>query len=121
LGQLDEWLAKLERYLARGEKNLTLCITRDVRMWDPALLRRSAGWMKEHQEVIRERSLGFAFVLPSPIARGLLKALLWLQALPQAHKVTSTVPEALYWLSERASAAGVALPNLDDVEKMTRA
>jgi hypothetical protein len=116
--ELDAWLSKLEGFLARGEKNLTLCIGQNMKMWEPALLRRCANWMREHQGTIRERSLGFAFVLPSPVARGLLKALLWLQSLPQAHTVTSTVPEALVWLRPRALAAGFLLPTDEDIQRL---
>jgi hypothetical protein len=116
--QLDEWLAKLDTYLAREQKTLTLSVARNLTLWEPAVLRRAAEWMRTNREATRAHSFGFAFVLKSPVGRGMLKALLWLQPLPQPHYVSSSVPEALAWLKERARASGIMLPPLAEVEKI---
>jgi hypothetical protein len=117
LTQLEIWLTKLEGYLARKQKTMTLCVARDLKIWEPALLRRSADWMREHRESMRANSLGFAFVLPSPVARGMLKALLFMQPLPQGHHVSSTVADALIWIRGVAEKNGAPLPPLTGIEK----
>src|SRR5258708_13138290 len=82
VAQLETWLAQVDTYLARGDKMLTLAVARDLKFWEAAALRRGAGWMRENEERIRQRSLGFAFVLPSPLAPPLLPALFSMQPLP---------------------------------------
>lgn len=42
-----------------------------------------------------------AFVLASPLVRGLLTAILWISPMPAPHEIVATVAEAEAWLNER--------------------
>ena len=95
--QLDAWFGKLDALLDRGDKTLTV-VAHDLKMWDPSMLRHAAEWMRTRKPRIATHGLAFAFVLPSPVIRGMLKAILWMAPLPAPHQVTSTVQEALTWL-----------------------
>ncbi len=43
--------------------------------------RRHAEWMRAHEDLIRTATLGVAFALDTPLVRGALTAILWLEPL----------------------------------------
>jgi hypothetical protein len=73
----------------------------------PSQRKRMAEWMKQYDALIRERTAGCAFVLPSAIQRGILTAILWLQPMACPHAIVGTREEALAWVrKELARRAG---------------
>jgi hypothetical protein len=60
---------------------------------------------------MRKYSLGAALVITSPVVRGMLKALLWMQPMPQPHIVCGTTEEALRWLRDRFRSERIDLPS----------
>lgn len=108
--ELDAYLAAADRMLATGEQYIGIVYARDVRPWDSALVRRQADWMKANEPGLRRASLGVALVLPSLMLRGLLRAVLWLQPMPQPHVVCASTAEAMTWIDERLHRAGLELP-----------
>jgi hypothetical protein len=50
-----------------------------------------------------------ALVIQSPMIRGVLKAILWIEPMPQPYKVCATKDEAIAFLRERLRAAGMEL------------
>ncbi len=95
---------EFERYLARLDalwrhkmrRVLVVDATRAART--PATQRRrQADWMRVNEELLRSYAAGFAFVINSPLVRGALTAILWLQSLPSPFIVVSTLPEAERW------------------------
>lgn len=112
----DVPLAELERYLARqdemlGRKQLTgsVVLTENVKMWDTQVLRRQAQWIKTNEELLRRYSVGVGLVIHSPIVRGMLKAILWIQPMPQPYIVCASVDEALQWLRGRFLAQNITI------------
>jgi hypothetical protein len=101
LSQLEAYLARQEEMLLRRERSASLVIVESLRMWEPAVVKRQAAWIKEHHDELRRASIGVALVMTSPLARGILKAVLWMQPMPQPHKVCSSVEEALRWVAGR--------------------
>ncbi len=63
----------------------------------PSQRKRMAQWMKEYDALIRERTAGCAFVLPSALQRGILTAILWVQPMACPHAIFGTPEEALHW------------------------
>lgn len=108
--QVEAYLERQEKFLARCEHMVSLVFADQVKMWDVPLLKRQAAWINHHQELLRRYSLGVAFVLRSPIGRGMLKAVLWMQPLPQPHAVCGSVEDALRWLRQRVAAANPSFP-----------
>ena len=113
LAELNDYLAKMEQLLDRPGRSSGLVVHQSARAWDSAMVRRQAAWMKSHAERIREKSLGVALVVTSPILRGILRAILWIQPMPQPHKVFGDIPSALAWLSERLASAGLRMPDVE--------
>jgi hypothetical protein len=113
LAELDDYLAKMELLLDRPGRSGGLVLHEKVRAWDSAMVRRQAAWMKANADRIREKSLGVALVVTSPLLRGLLRAILWIQPMPQAHRVFADIPSALAWLSERLASGGLRMPDVE--------
>jgi hypothetical protein len=113
LDELDAYLGLMEGLLARGERDgysAGIVIQKKMRMWESALVRRQAQWMKANAERLRKNSLGVALVLDNPLMRGLLRAILWVQPMPQPHTVVGTVGEALSWVEKRLAAVNLKAP-----------
>ena len=109
LRQLEAYLAHQVEMLLRRERSASVVIVESLRMWEPALVKRQATWIREHHDELRRASLGVALVMTSPLARGILKAVLWMQPMPQPHKVCSTVEEALAWVAGRFADARIRI------------
>jgi hypothetical protein len=62
--------------------------------------RAQAMWMKAHDAEIASHVASMAFVLPSPLARGVLRAVLQMQPLPVEHRVFRHEAEAAAWSRE---------------------
>jgi hypothetical protein len=109
MAELEAYLKRQEEMTARQERTASLVLTENLKMWETPVLRQQAQWVKEHYDVLQRLSLGAAQVIRSPVIRGMLKAVLWLQPMPQPHVVTATVEEALAWLKLKMRAANVAV------------
>jgi hypothetical protein len=107
LTQLEAYLARQEELLLRRQPSASLVIVESLRMWEPVVVKRQAAWIRDHQDELRRASLGVALVLTSPVARGILKAVLWMQPMPQPHKVCATIEEALDWVRGRFANARI--------------
>ena len=71
----------------------------------PSQRKMQAEWLKANEHTIQQCSLGMAFVIRSPIVRGVMTAVLWLSRLPVPHKVTATVADAKTWAEQRLAEA----------------
>ena len=72
--------------------------------------RISSGWMKENLRGWKQVSVGSVFIINSPIVRGVLTALLWLQPLDMPHDVVGTLDEAVRWAIDRLEAERIPVP-----------
>jgi hypothetical protein len=108
--EFERYLARLDALWKRKARSaIVLDATRAART--PATQRRrQAEWMKVNDELLRTYSAGTAFVISSPLVRGGLTAILWLQPIPTAYVVVATRPEAERWARAQlqTSAKGAA-------------
>jgi hypothetical protein len=109
--ELERYLTWQDAMVARCLPNASLVLTDNLRMWEMPVLRKQAAWIKEHEPLLRKYSLGAALVITSPVVRGMLKALLWMQPMPQPHFVCGTTEEALHWLRGRFRSERIDLPS----------
>jgi hypothetical protein len=105
--EMEEYLASYEEILRRGQRCGGLVIVENLRPWESAAIQRQATWIKKHERELRRISLGVAMVFPALWVKGLLRAILWIQPMPQPYAVCSTVPEAMAWIGERLRIAGL--------------
>ncbi len=100
------YLERAEAVRSRGPNAAILDATHAGYL--PARQRRmQAEWMKRHREMLRRNSLGSAFVVPSPLIRGVLTAILWIADMPGPHVVVETYAEAEEWVRAKLDAAGL--------------
>jgi hypothetical protein len=109
--EMERYLTWQDAMVARNLPNASLVITENLRMWEMPVLRRQAEWIKKHEPLIRQYSIGAAMVITSPVVRGMLKALLWMQPMPQPHFVGGTTEVALSWLRECFRSQNVNWPS----------
>ena len=91
----DDYICRDQRYA------LALITAPGLPMAKTSHARMQANWIAERTPVIERLCCGLAFVLPSPLQRGVVRALLSMQGLPCPYKTFSTFPEAEPWLNER--------------------
>jgi hypothetical protein len=97
-----------QRYLASCESlmvgeqlySIVLVAMPDSPMPKTRHARAQATWMKSHDAQIARHVASMAFVLPSPLARGVLRAVLQMQPLPVEHRVFRREAEATAWSGE---------------------
>jgi hypothetical protein len=109
MDELERYLARQEEMLARKQPMISLVQAEQAKLWETPVLRRQAEWIKDHEALLRQYSLGVAMVMQSPIVRGMLKAILWIQPMPQPYTVCSSVEEGLRWLRERVASAHASI------------
>lgn len=106
--QFDDYLARRTSYLERGERHAVILDLRQASGRSPAEQRlRQAAWMKQHDEALRERVLGVAFVTDSAMVRLLLSVVLHLKSLSSPHVAVARFPDAVAWIEERLHQAGL--------------
>jgi hypothetical protein len=109
-GDFDRYLSTYDRVVARGEPWVSIFDARDVRPLDSKQVRQQADWIERNSQVLSKLNFGIAFVIPSPTIRGVLKAILWLQPIPQQHVVVATMSAAYGWCESQLRAAGLRAP-----------
>lgn len=108
--EVAAFLDVLKRPLLRRQTYLQILDATHATPGTPYQRRIQAEWVGAHAPLIKRYTLGVAFVMPSPLIRGALTAILWFQRLPCPHLVMSTMDEAERWAIDRLRAAGLQLP-----------
>lgn len=106
--EFDAYLATTTRLLiARKQKTVTIVDSRRSGRVPASLRKKQAEWLKQYENLLTTYSVGTVFVIDSPLVRGALTAILWLQPLPTAHAVVATLAQAESWAVERLREAGI--------------
>ena len=101
--QFKAYLDHVLRITQRGEMH-AMVYDATLAGWIPPSQRRlQADWMREHDQLNRDLTVCMSFVLPSPLLRGVLTAILWLQPMPCPHNVVSTLEAGLRFCRARLS------------------
>jgi hypothetical protein len=108
--EFDDYLTAMTRQiLDRRQRSVTILDARTSGRAPATQRKKQADWLKQHEQMLRQYSLGTAFVITSPLVRGVLTAILWLQQMPTAHTVAATFEEAERWAVGRLQSAGISL------------
>lgn len=95
---LKDYLAVLESERRIGAVYVT---TPSMPTTPPRHVRLQAEFIKTHRVEIAQRVVGVAFSLPSPLMRGVLRAVLMIQPMPCQHTVVGTEAEGVAWVKAR--------------------
>ncbi len=109
--EFDAYLDQMtEMVLARKERTVTILDARASGRAPATQRKKQADWLKEHDADLRRYSLGTAFVITSPLVRGVLTAILWVQPMATAHVVVASMDAAERWAAEQLRSAGLSVP-----------
>jgi hypothetical protein len=106
--EFDDYLAKMTtEVLERKQRSVTILDARTSGRAPASQRKKQAEWLKKHDALLRQYSLGSAFVITSPLVRGVLTAIFWLQPMATAYTVVGSLGEAETWAAARLREAGV--------------
>ncbi len=108
--QFRAYLDQMTRMVDRREKNAVIMDAREAVRTPPIQRRMQSEWMKTHHDSLARWSVGTAFVITSPLVRGVLTAILWLSPMATPYTVVGTVEEAESWAREQLRRAGATPP-----------
>jgi hypothetical protein len=105
--QYEEYLARGTAYLQRGELYVSIIDMGQLAMPTPSQRQRQTEWLKAHQVLMRERLLGCALIVPSPIIRLMLSAIFHIIPMPTPHVVIQDMAEGVKWATARLAEVGL--------------
>lgn len=105
--QQEEYLARLLTYVRRGQKYVGIMDTHLLKNTTSEQRQRQADFIKEHEGLFRQCSLGSAAVVTSPLVALGGRILIHLKPMPVPFYVTSSLPAAVAWAAERLALAGL--------------
>lgn len=108
--QQEQYLARLLTYVRRGQKYVGILDTHLLRNTTAEQRQRQADFIKEHEALFRQSSLGSAAVVTSPLVALGARILIHLKPMPVPFYVTSSLPAAVAWAAERLELAGLTEP-----------
>ena len=111
--EMREMVEGYERFFQRGVRYAVLVVSPGVFVRIGARERKAIGaWVNDPRihALTGKLCVGSATVVPSPVARGALTALLWFWTPAMPHRAVSTVEEGLDFCLEHVASAGLTLP-----------
>jgi hypothetical protein len=109
-GNFDTYLRSYDRVLAHGQRYVAIFDASEAKPLEVGQMKAQAAWIRANAQRLIELNLGIAFVIPSPMIRGVLKAVLWLQPLPQPYTVVGSYDDAYRWVETKARLGDIYLP-----------
>jgi hypothetical protein len=103
----EEHFARGLALLERGEQYVSVVDLSNMATPTVAQRQRQAAWLKEHTGLMRERVLGCALVITSPIIRLALSAVLHLRPLPVPYVVVPDMASGMEWALVQLEQAGL--------------
>ena len=111
LSEIEDVLAVNEVALSRGPQFVTIRDFRTHNQQVTALQRkRLAQWQDDNWKLIQARCLGVANIMPSPVVRGVLRAVFWMSTPPTREEVFDTTEEAVTAAYRWAKEANLLIP-----------
>lgn len=86
----------------RGDRYTVIVDLRRASTPTPRFIRVQAAAMRRHERTLADNCAGVAFVIQSPMLRGALRAIFYLQALPCPQVVVKDLDEATTWTQQRS-------------------
>lgn len=99
--EFEAYLARYDEIIQSAKRYSIVYVTMPTApMIKAKHARMQAKWIKEHQDVIGRICTGVAFVLPSVVMRGALKAIMRMAPMPVDFTVLDSEAEGVRWARE---------------------
>jgi hypothetical protein len=103
--EFTQYLQRYETYMHGEARYAVMLVTEPhASMTKARHAKQQARWIGANQSRIRRHCVGTAFVLPSSLMRGVLRAILSMQSMPVEYAVFSTESQASTWCRARLDA-----------------
>jgi len=110
--QFSEYLERLDGNLQRRERCVVVVDALNATNTPASQRKMQADWMANNEALLGKYTLATVMVIGSPVMRGILTAILWLQPIPCPWSVVGTRAAALRKADEYLREAG--LPPVGD-------
>lgn len=107
LAQFEECLEKRAAFLRRSEPHLILVDAIRGGMLPTEHRQRQVEWMVQHEELIRQKLLGTAYVTESAVSRLTLSAIFYFKPPVYPYVIAPRVELGVEWLVRRMNDAGL--------------
>lgn len=108
--QQEQYLSQLLAYLRRGERYVGVLDTHLLKNPSAEQRQRQADFIKEHEALFRQCSLGTVGIVTSPLMALGARILIHLKPMPTPFYVASSLPAAVSWAAERLELVGLLEP-----------
>lgn len=102
----EEYLRKGAAYLQRGEPYVSVLDMVRLALPTPHQRQRQFEWLRQHGPLMRERVLGCAFIVTSPLIRLTLSTIFHVMPMPTPYVAVSDMTRAVAWATSRLTEAG---------------
>ncbi len=112
--EFERYLGETEDIMERrgGESRYAVILdARESGMPTSKQARMQADYLARNEKRLEEVSVGTVFVIASPMIRGAMKAILWMQSMPNEQAVVDTLEAAESRARDMLEAAGVRIPD----------
>lgn len=103
--EFDAYLRSLEALYDREKPFAIVFDARDASYLPREYRKRQAQWIDENESQIREYLTGTAYVIPSAVLRGVLRAIFALRDQPAEYVVTESLEDAHEWAETQVAKA----------------
>lgn len=94
--------------IRRGVPYVSVIDATYMKLAAPSALRQQIAWIRENMGELKRLNRALALVLPNPMVRGLLNAVLHFQEIPVPYEVFQDLPTAKAWALREARQAGLS-------------
>ncbi|WNG41264.1 hypothetical protein F0U61_51900 [Archangium violaceum] len=108
LSDLDAYLEERRVWLERREPHVCIIDAREVHMPSTQLRQRYIDWLSAHEALLRQWTLGTAYIIQSPAVRMMMSVIRHFAPLTTPFVVTASLQPAAVWAAERLQEAGFA-------------
>ena len=120
LAEMEDVLSANEVAMARGPQFVTIRDCRNLNQQATALQRkRLAQWQDDNWKRIQTSCLGVANIMPSPVVRGVMRAVFWMSTPPTREEVFDTTEQAVAAAYRWAKEANLLIPSGFTPERLT--
>lgn len=103
--EYEAYLNKYETYLERPERYGLVVVTEpNTPMTKPRHAKMQATWIRDNYDRLAAKCVGISFVMPGPMMRGVIKAILAMQSMPMEHSVYSKELDSREWVKGKLQA-----------------
>lgn len=98
--EFDKYLKEFSCYLNRKEKHYSIIDASESKYLQAELRIKQAKWLKENDHLLREYTLGTAYVIPNVLISFVLKGVFMIQPPSTPYTIVGSIDKAEEWVMQ---------------------